>query len=125
MTDLLPSQSEQDSLKAIYHLRQGEAKERTGPAALADWLGFSCASATNMVKKLAERGLVTHNPYHGVALTETGEKIALEVLRHHRLLETYLRERLGGPCERVHAEADRLEHPPSGDPEGRLDADPG
>jgi DtxR family Mn-dependent transcriptional regulator len=125
MTELVPSQSEQDYLKAIYHLTHGEAKERTGPAALADWLGFSCASATNMVKKLTERGLVTHSPYQGVALTETGEKIALEVLRHHRLLETYLSERLGVPWERVHAEADRLEHALSEDLEARLDADLG
>src|SRR5947209_17750562 len=107
MTALLPSQSEQDYLKAIYHLTRGEAKERVGAAALADWLGFSCASATNMVKKLTERGLVTHSPYQGVALTEMGEKVALEVLRHHRLLETYLSERLGVPWERVHAEIGR------------------
>ena len=122
MTELLPSQSEQDYLKAIYHLTHGEAKERTGPAALAEWLGFSCASATNMVKKLAERGLVTHSPYQGVALTAMGEKVALEVLRHHRLLETYLSERLGVPWEQVHAEADRLEHALSEDLEARLDA---
>lgn len=122
MTELLPSQSEQDYLKAIYHLTHGEGKDRTGPAALADWLGFSCASATNMVKKLTERGLVTHSPYQGVALTETGEKVALEVLRHHRLLETYLSERLGVPWEKVHAEADRLEHALSEDLEDRLDA---
>lgn len=122
MTELVPSQSEQDYLKAIYHLTRAEAKEQTGPAALAEWLGFSCASATNMVKKLTERGLVTHTPYQGVALTETGEKVALEVLRHHRLLETYLSERLGVPWERVHAEADRLEHALSEDLEARLDA---
>jgi len=122
MPELVPSQSEQDYLKAIYHLTRGEAKEQTGPTALAEWLGFSCASATNMVKKLTERGLVTHSPYHGVALTETGEKVALEVLRHHRLLETYLSERLGVPWEQVHAEADRLEHALSEDLEARLDA---
>jgi len=122
MPELVPSQSEQDYLKAIYHLTHGESKEQTGPTALAEWLGFSCASATNMVKKLTERGLVTHSPYHGVALTETGTKVALEVLRHHRLLETYLSERLGVPWERVHAEADRLEHALSEDLEARLDA---
>jgi DtxR family Mn-dependent transcriptional regulator len=126
MNELLPSQSEQDYLKAIYHLTHGAAaKERTGTTALADWLGVSCASATNMVKKMAERGFVTHSPYHGVALTETGEKVALEVLRHHRLLETYLTERLGVPWEQVHAEADRLEHALSEDLEARLDADLG
>lgn len=122
MPELVPSQSEQDYLKAIYHLTHGEAKERTGPAALAEWLGFSCASATNMVKKLAERGLVTHSPYQGVALTAMGEQVALEVLRHHRLLETYLSQRLGVPWEQVHAEADRLEHALSEDLEARLDA---
>lgn len=123
MTELLPSQAEQDYLKAIYHLTRGAAaKERTGTNALADWIGVSAASATNMAKKMAERGFVTHSPYHGVALTETGEKIALEVLRHHRLLETYLSARLGVPWERVHAEADRLEHALSEDLEDRLDA---
>lgn len=123
MTGLLPSQAEQDYLKAIYHLTRGvAAKERTGTNALADWLGVSAASATNMVKKMAERGFVTHSPYHGVALTQTGERVALEVLRHHRLLETYLSERLGVPWERVHAEADRLEHALSEDLEDRLDA---
>jgi DtxR family Mn-dependent transcriptional regulator len=123
MNDLLPSQSEQDYLKAIYHLTRGvAAKERTGTTALADWLGVSCASATNMVKKMADRGLVMHSPYHGVTLTEAGEKAALEVLRHHRLLETYLTERLGVPWEQVHAEADRLEHALSEDLEARLDA---
>ncbi|MHB8644877.1 MAG: metal-dependent transcriptional regulator [Thermomicrobiales bacterium] len=122
MSELVPSQSEQDYLKAIYHLTHGEAREQTGSAALAEWLGFSCASATNMVKKLTERGLVTHSPYHGVALTETGEKVALEVLRHHRLLETYLSERLGMSWEQVHAEADRLEHALSEDLEDRIDA---
>src|SRR3978361_1618198 len=122
MTNLVPSQSEQDYLKAIFHLTRGEAKERTGPAALAEWLGVSCPSATNVVKKLAELGLVTHSPYHGVALTPMGEKVALEVLRHHRLLETYLSERLGVPWEKVHAEADRLEHALSEDLEDRLDA---
>jgi DtxR family Mn-dependent transcriptional regulator len=123
MNDLLLSQSEQDYLKAIYHQTRGAAaKERTGTSALADWLGVSCASATNMVKKMAERGLVAHSPYHGVTLTGAGEKAALEILRHHRLLETYLSERLGVPWERVHAEADRLEHALSEDLEARLDA---
>lgn len=123
MTELLPSQAEQDYLKALYHLTRGIAvKERTGTNALADWLGIAPASVTNMVKKMAERGLVTHSPYHGVALTQTGERMALEVLRHHRLLETYLSERLGVPWERVHAEADRLEHALSEDLEDRLDA---
>lgn len=122
MTELHPSQAEQDYLKAIYHLGQRGGDERVGTVALADWLGFAPASATNMIKKLTERGLVTHSPYHGVALTETGRKVALEVLRHHRLLEMYLNERLGVPWEQVHAEAERLEHALSEDLEDRIDA---
>ena len=122
MTELQPSQAEQDYLKAIYHLEQQGRGERVGTVALADWLGFAPASATNMIKKLTERGLVTHSPYQGVALTETGRKVALEVLRHHRLLEMYLKERLGVPWEQVHAEADRLEHALSEDLEDRIDA---
>ncbi len=122
MPDLTISQSEQDYLKAIYHLVQKEGGDRVGTVALAKWLGLSPASVTNMMKKLAHQGLVTHSPYQGVTLTERGEKVALELLRHHRLLETYLRERLGVPWERVHAEADRLEHALSEDLEDRLDA---
>jgi DtxR family Mn-dependent transcriptional regulator len=122
MTHLLPSQSEQDYLKAIYHLAQHAANPRIGTVALAEWLTVAPASVTNMVKKLADRGLVTHSPYQGVALTPTGEKVALEVLRHHRLLETYLAEALGVPWDQVHAEADRLEHALSEDLEDRLDA---
>jgi DtxR family transcriptional regulator, Mn-dependent transcriptional regulator len=75
-----------------------------------------------MVKKLAEAGYVTHSPYQGVALTERGEKAALEMLRHHRLLETFLSEHLGMPWHEVHAEADRLEHALSETLEDRLDA---
>jgi DtxR family Mn-dependent transcriptional regulator len=63
-----------------------------------------------MVKRLGELGLVTHLPYHGVSLTETGRRIALEVIRHHRLLELYLVESLGVPWDRVHEEAEVLEH---------------
>ncbi len=122
MTELIPSQSEQDYLKAIYHLGLHDETARIGTVALAEWLNITPASVTHMVKKLAERGLATHNPYQGVALTPAGEKIALEVLRHHRLLETYLAEALGVPWEQVHAEADRLEHALSEDLEDRLDA---
>lgn len=122
MKDLAVSQAEQDYLKAIYHLAQDGEREKIGTSALADWLGVSCASVTHMIKKLADRELVTHNPYRGVQLTPTGEKVALEVLRHHRLIETYLSEQLGVPWEQVHAEADRLEHAISEDLEARLDA---
>jgi DtxR family transcriptional regulator, Mn-dependent transcriptional regulator len=84
-------------------------------------LGISPASATAMVKKLAALDLVEHEPYHGVHLTPAGERIALEVIRHHRLLEQYLAETLGLSIDAVHAEADRLEHVLSEELEARID----
>jgi DtxR family Mn-dependent transcriptional regulator len=99
----------QDYVKAIYALeRRGE--ETVSTNALAERLGVTPGSASAMVKRLAARGLVEHAPYRGVALTPQGVRVALEVLRHHRLLETYLAEELGMPWERVHAEAEVLEH---------------
>ena len=80
------------------------------------------ASASAMVKKLAERGLAAHAPYKGVELTEAGERVALEVMRHHRLLELYLAEHLGVPWDRVHDEAEALEHVISEDLEARIAA---
>lgn len=125
MTEFTASQAEQDYLKAIYHLGKRAEGGRVTTATLAERLGLSAASVTNMVKKLSERGFATHSPYHGVALTPTGERTALEVLRHHRLLETYLSTRLGVPWEQVHAEADRLEHALSEELEARIAADLG
>ena len=78
--------------------------------ALAERLGVTAGSASGMVKRLGELGLVEHEPYHGVSLTEDGRRVALEVLRHHRLLELYLAESLGVPWDRVHQEAEVLEH---------------
>src|ERR1700751_3883266 len=99
----------EDYAKAIYALetRCGGA---VSPTALADRLSFTAASASSMVKKLAEMGLVEHEPYRGVLLTDRGRRLALEVLRHHRLLEVYLAEELGLPWDRVHDEAEVLEH---------------
>ena len=98
----------EDYLKAIYTLhRRGE---KVTNSALAERLRVSPASATNMVKKLAELGLVEHAPYQGATLTPAGERVALEVLRHHRLLELYLHRELNMPWEQVHAEAEKLEH---------------
>ncbi len=103
------SSAVEDYAKAIYALEQ-----RTGAAvstnALAERLGLSAASASAMVKKLDGLGLVAHEPYHGVRLTEEGTRVALEVIRHHRLLETYLAVHLGVPWDRVHDEAEVLEH---------------
>jgi DtxR family Mn-dependent transcriptional regulator len=98
----------EDYLKAIYTLqaRGGEVNN----SALANYLDIAPASATNMVKKLAELALVEYTPYQGVVLTETGKLIALEVLRHHRLLELYLHEKLKLPWDQVHVEAEKLEH---------------
>jgi DtxR family Mn-dependent transcriptional regulator len=99
----------QDYAKAIYALEQrGSAAVSTN--AIADRLGVSAASASSMVKRLDGLGLATHVPYRGVQLTEAGTKVALEVLRHHRLLELYLSETLGVPWDRVHDEAEVLEH---------------
>jgi DtxR family transcriptional regulator, Mn-dependent transcriptional regulator len=99
----------QDYAKAIYALerRDGEAVSTN---ALADRLGVTAASASGMVKRLDELGLVEHQPYRGVSLTEDGRRVALEVIRHHRLLELYLVETLGVPWDRVHQEAEVLEH---------------
>lgn len=99
----------QDYAKAIYALqRPGEDAVSTN--ALAERLGVTAASASGMVKRLDEMGLVSHEPYRGVQLTPAGIRLALEVIRHHRLLELYLSEQLGLPWDRVHAEAEVLEH---------------
>jgi DtxR family transcriptional regulator, Mn-dependent transcriptional regulator len=99
----------EDYAKAIYALerRDGEAVSTN---ALADRLGVTPASASGMVKRLGELGLVEHQPYRGVTLTDDGRRVALEVMRHHRLLELYLVQTLGVPWDRVHQEAEVLEH---------------
>src|SRR4051812_24491338 len=99
----------EDYAKAIYAL-EGKSGGAVGTSALADRLGVTPASASAMVKKLAERGLVEHEPYHGIVLTAAGRQIALQVMRHHRLLELYLANHLGVPWDRVHDEAEALEH---------------
>jgi DtxR family Mn-dependent transcriptional regulator len=100
----------QDYAKAIYSLEQRCDGGAVSTNALAERRGVSAASASSMVKKLDGLGLVEHVPYRGVVLTERGMKIALEVLRHHRLLERFLSEELGVPWDRVHDEAEVLEH---------------
>jgi DtxR family Mn-dependent transcriptional regulator len=102
------SEAVQDYLKAIYKLQ--EAGGVVSTSALAEAMEVSAASATGMVKKLAGLKLVRHNPYQGVVLTKAGQKMALEVIRHHRLLELYLAEALGYTWDKVHEEAERLEH---------------
>ena len=116
---LMLSEAIQDYLKSVYKLQAADG--RVGVGALAKDLGVSRASASSMVKKLAALELLTHEPYGGAHLTEAGEKVALEVIRHHRLLELYLAETLGVDVEDVHAEADRLEHVISEELEARID----
>ncbi len=100
----------EDYTKAIYVLESRRDGAPVTTNALAERLVVSPASASAMVKKLDGLGLVTHQPYRGVQLTQSGQRVALEVLRHHRLLELYLAEELGLPWDRVHAEAEVLEH---------------
>jgi DtxR family Mn-dependent transcriptional regulator len=99
----------EDYSKAIYALEQRFA-EPVSTNALAERLGVTPASASGMVKRLGELGLVTHQRYRGVSLTDAGRRLALEVIRHHRLLELYLVKDLGVPWDRVHQEAEVLEH---------------
>ena len=109
----------QDYLKAIYHLRDGTGLVTTQH--LAEALDISSPSVTNMVKRLHELGLARHTRYHGVELTESGQQVALEVIRHHRLLELYLVDVLGFPWDEAHAEAECLEHYVSEEMEERID----
>jgi DtxR family transcriptional regulator, Mn-dependent transcriptional regulator len=104
------SSAVQDYAKAIYSLEQRADGGAVSTNALAERLGVSAASASSMVKKLDGLGIVEHVPYRGVGLTERGMSVALEVLRHHRLLERFLVEELGVPWDRVHDEAEVLEH---------------
>jgi DtxR family transcriptional regulator, Mn-dependent transcriptional regulator len=109
----------QDYLKEIYKIQA--AGERATTTAIAKRMGVAPSSATSMVKKLAALGLAEHAPYRGIKLSAGGTKIALEVIRHHRLLEQYLAETLGLSIDAVHAEADRLEHVLSEELEARID----
>ncbi len=102
------SHAMQDYLKIIYELQ--EVGEPVTNSILAEWLGFAPASVTNMMKRLAKLELVDHEPYSGVKLTPNGKRLALKVVRHHRLIEVFLTEVLDVPWDRVHAEAHQLEH---------------
>ena len=108
--------------KAIYALQRRAQGDAVSTNDLADRLDVTAASASGMIKRLADLGLVAHVPYRGVQLTTEGERLALEVLRHHRLLELYLAEHLGVPWDRVHDEAEALEHVLSEDLEARIAA---
>ena len=112
------SESAQDYLKAIYKLQHDGAVSTTE---LAKEKQVSSASVTNMIKRLSQMGLVEYESYRGVTLTEAGCKIALEIIRHHRLLELYLKEVMGYSWGNMHDEAERLEHHISEEFEDRID----
>ena len=113
------SESIQHYLREIYKLREEEGK--VAVSALARRLQVSDPSVSAMVKKLSALGLAQHERYRGVELTPAGERVAVEVIRHHRLLELYLAETLGLHVDEVHDEADRLEHALSEELEARID----
>jgi DtxR family transcriptional regulator, Mn-dependent transcriptional regulator len=105
----LHTEAIEDYAKAIYAITRGrDGSALTGE--VAERLAVTPATATSMLKRLDELGLVEYRPYKGVRLTASGEKVALEVIRHHRLIEAYLSEALGMPDDRVHEEAEVLEH---------------
>src|SRR5579871_5840562 len=116
----MASPSIEDYIKAIYKAHQ-EAEEVTTQEVAAR-VGVSAAAVSKMLKRLAELRLIEHTPYQGVRLTEAGEKMALEIIRHHRLLELYLVQALGYGWDEVHEEAERLEHHISEEFEARIDA---
>ena len=103
------SATAEDYAKALYAL-QSRREGPVGTGALADRLGLTSGSVSAMLRKLEELGLLSLTPYHGVQLTEDGRRLALEVIRHHRLLELFLAEQLGISWDRVHQEAEVLEH---------------
>ncbi|MBI3927543.1 MAG: metal-dependent transcriptional regulator [Armatimonadetes bacterium] len=109
----------EDYVKSIYQLKHDEGRVTT--QLLADHLGVAPASVTNMLKRLSECKLVEYERYKRVDLTEAGRKIAMEMIRHHRLLELYLTQALGFSWDTVHAEAERLEHYISEELEARID----
>ena len=114
------SEAVQDYLREIYKIQAKEGRATT--SVLAEAMGVSPSSATSMVKKLSALALAEHTPYRGVRLTKVGEEMAIEVIRHHRLLEQYLAETLDLSIDEVHVEADRLEHALSEELEARIDA---
>jgi DtxR family Mn-dependent transcriptional regulator len=114
------SEAVENYLSAI--LRLEDAGQAATTSALADHLRVARPSVTGMLKRLAGDGLVTHQRYRGVRLTGRGRRAAQQVLRRHRLVETFLVTILGMPADRVHAEAHRLEHALSDEVVDRLDA---
>jgi len=119
--EVVRSPAVEDYCKAIYTL-ETRAEEPVSTNALAERLDLTSGSVSGMLKKLGELGLISHVPYRGVRLTPEGRRVALEVIRHHRLLELYLAEALQMPWDRVHDEAEVLEHVLSEELEGLIAA---
>ncbi|MGI8546844.1 MAG: metal-dependent transcriptional regulator [Gemmatimonadaceae bacterium] len=115
----MPSPSVEDYIKAIYkaHAENGNVATQE----LAERLGVSAPAVSKMLRRLSELRLISHTPYQGVKLTRGGEKMALEIIRHHRLIELYLVEAMGFSWDSVHEEAERLEHHISEEFEDRID----
>lgn len=106
----MPSTSMEDYLKAIYYLQDRNDGARVRTSELADYLDVTSPTVTSMYTKLADEGYIDHEKYNGASLTEEGERVALRILRNHRLLEAYLTSELGYRLSEVHEEADQLEH---------------
>lgn len=117
----MPTTSAENYLKAIY-ARQEDEQRRVKTKEIADTLDISLPSVSGMLKSLADDGLVEYEPYHGVRLTEKGQKMALRVIRNHRLVEVFLVKVLGYSWDEVHVEAERLEHAVSDKLVERIDA---
>jgi DtxR family transcriptional regulator, Mn-dependent transcriptional regulator len=117
--DAANTEAVEDYAKAIYTLAR-RAQGPVGTSAVAERLGVSPGTVTAMLKRMADLGLLSYEPYHGVTLTDAGERVALEVIRHHRLIEAFLAESLDMPWDRVHDEAEVLEHYISEDLERRI-----
>jgi len=120
MSGRLLSHSAEDYLKQLYLLSEGRPEDKISTQAVADALTVTPASVTGMLRKLSDLGFVEHTAYQGAALTPQGRELALEVLRHHRLLEAFLHQALGYPLDEVHDEAERLEHVISENFEARM-----
>jgi DtxR family transcriptional regulator, Mn-dependent transcriptional regulator len=110
----------EDYLKTIFKLSQRH--DRVSPSAVAETAGVTAAAVTKMVKRLVDLHLVTYERAAGIELTDSGRKVALEMIRHHRLIELYLKEALGYPWDALHEEAEKLEHHISEEFEDRIDA---
>jgi DtxR family Mn-dependent transcriptional regulator len=115
----ITTEAVEDYAKAIYALEERGARP-VSTSALAERLDVAPSTVTAMAKRLADLGLVSYTPYHGVRLTGRGRRVALEVMRHHRLLEAFLADSLDMPWDRVHDEAEVLEHYISEDLERRI-----